>query len=299
MILRILRGHLATDPDSLATSDPDLRERFLRAARTIAGLESLIVGVRPGTDGPDAAIIVTVWRDVDAMVRVTTLDETASSLAARLDLPFTVARSEHFEVADRTFAALPPADPVLIEVLSIVAAPNEEARLMDALRGRQPRLVELGLIAANLGRRIGPAGVEAMLVTVWPADIADADRSERAGLADWEGRSSTETYVGVEIAPRIPDPKGPPLLILDDSFHIADLTPTAAAMLGLPSEEMVGDDAVQRSAVDPMFGAAAWGRLRSTGSLVGRTAWAVPDGARSSSASSPAATARSPGGTPS
>ena len=86
---------------------------FTRASRTVDGLESLIIGARPEADGVDAAI-VSVWRDVDAMTRATAVDEDVRFIGMRLDLPFEIERTDHYEIVGRTFAALPPAASALV-----------------------------------------------------------------------------------------------------------------------------------------------------------------------------------------
>lgn len=270
VILRIVLGHFggADDADALV----DLRDRLARAARAVDGLESLILGARrhpgraaAGGSGAIQAAIVTVWRDAETMARATAVDEQERFLATRLQLDFEVERTDHFEIVGRTFAALPPDQPALVRILTATAGPNDEAALVDTLRSHQPRLVEHGLIASHLGRRITDAGaVEAVHVSVWPdrAAVVAATRGEpelpffAAELQPWRDRLTLDLFDGIEVAPLLPAPSGAPLLVLDDQARIVDLTTAAAAVLGMPSDHLVGT-ALNRSP-RPRSGASFW-----------------------------------------
>ena len=90
-------------------------------------------------------------------------------MGGRLARPFEIERADHYEVLGRTFAALPPESLALLRVLRVRAREHDEARLVATLRGQQPRLVELGLVATHLGRRFVDRGeVETVMVSVWP-----------------------------------------------------------------------------------------------------------------------------------
>jgi hypothetical protein len=282
VILRIVLGHFAAELDAAALHD--LRGRLTRAARAVDGLESLIVGARrmPGDapgDGaaaaPVQAAIVTVWRDADAMARATAVAEEERFIGGRLELPFTVERTDHFEIVGRTFAALPPASIALLRMLTVSAGPTDEAVLVDTLRSQQPRLVDLGLVASHLGRRILDDGtVEAVHVSVWPdpATIRAATGGApelplfASELDAWRDSITLEQFDGVEIVPRLPAVSGPPLIILDENARIVDITATAAAMLGMPQEYLVG----RSMDVD-------WETFLAHGALAGDVAWSVPD----------------------
>jgi hypothetical protein len=294
VILRIVLGHFAAELDAAALHD--VRGRLTRAARAVDGLESLIVGARrmPGDasrDGaaatPIQAAIVTVWRDADSMARATAVSEEERFIGGRLELPFTVETTDHFEIVGRTFAALPPSTIALLRILTVAAGPTDDALLVDTLRSQQPRLVDLGLVASHLGRRIRDDGtVEAVHVSVWPdrATIRAATGGApelplfASELDAWREHIALEQFDGVEIVPRLPSASGPPLLILDDSARIVDITSAAAAMLGMPQEYLVGrsvdglvtPDTGGRPGVD-------WGALLARGELAGDVAWSVPE----------------------
>jgi hypothetical protein len=288
MILRIVRGRVPAGMDSAALVE--LRARLMRTTRRIGGLESLLIGARPDASTAQAAVI-TVWRDVDAMVRATSVDEDFRFIGMRLDLAFEIERTDYYEVVGRRFAALPPTESALLRILTVTAGPNEEARLVETLRAHQSRLVELGLVASNVGRRIVEGGqVEAVHVSVWPdraaIRAATGDRPEAPlfmlDLEPWLDRVHLEMLDGIEIAPRIPALSGPPLLILDDRLHIVDLTGSAAAMLGMPADEMVGQRVDALVAGDPgggdgAGGATVWQAMLANGTCEGEVGWAVPD----------------------
>ena len=291
MILRIVLGRVPAGMDAAALVE--LRARLTRASRTVDGLESLIIGARPEADGVDAAI-VSVWRDVDAMTRATAVDEDVRFIGMRLDLPFEIERTDHYEIVGRTFAALPPAASALVRILTVMSGPNDEARLVDTLRDQQPRFVELGVVASHLGRRVIDAGqVEAVHVSVWPdrAAIRAATHGKPEAplfmreLEPWLDQVHLEMFDGIEIAPRIPAASGPPLLILDETLRIVDLTASAAAALGMPAEDLVGqqvDELVVATGSDGPDGTDAtgttpWAALVATGTFEGELGWAVPE----------------------
>ena len=284
MILRIVLGTLPPGRD--APTLVAARNRLARAAGAVAGLDSLIVAARPvPTDdaavGPDAlptieAAIVTVWQDPVAMTRAVAVDEEGRFLGARLDLPFTVSSTDMYEIVGRTFAALPPESTAFLRILTVRSDVAHEAGLIDVLRAQQPRLVDLGVVASHLGRRLLPSGdVEAVHVSVWPnretiraATHGDPERPLFAQeLEAWQARFRLEMYDGIEIAPRLPTGSGPTLLILDEDRRVVDVTATAAATLGMTPVELVG----QR--LDGL--ADAWSRLIEIGSATGESGWSV------------------------
>jgi len=288
MILRVVLGRLPSGTD--AAGLVEARGRLARTARDVHGLDSLIVGARRGADrgaddGTVEAAIVTVWRDAEAMVRATGVDEQDRFLAARLQLPLTIDASVHYEVVGRTFGALPPDAPIFLRIVTLRARPNEEARLMEVLRGRQARLVELGLVASHLGRRVIGAQVEAVKVGVWP-DRATIRRATGGGpermlfeeeLADWSAGMHMETYDGIEIAPRLPGASGPPIFVLDDDMRIVDITATAAAALGWAAADLVGRTLPELSRTDPVVFKRNWTQLIADGEVAGEGKWHVPE----------------------
>jgi len=291
MILRIVFGRLLAGRDAAALAD--LREQITVAARSIRGLESLLIGARrapsdtePG-DPPIEAVIASVWQDAESMVAATAVDEQGRFLNGRLALPFDVERADHYELVSRTFAALPPESIALVRILRVRARRHDEARLVDLLRTQKARLVDLGLVASHVGRRVtSDGGVEAVTVSVWPdrATIraATGGRPDRPvfaeELAEWRDRLEIDAFDGIEVTPRLPTVSGPPLLILDEQLRIVDLTAAAAAMLGLPTADLVGQraDVLFRPADDPSA-AEAWPSLFAEGALAGEAAWEVPE----------------------
>jgi PAS domain-containing protein len=287
MILRIVMGRFPAGFDAIALVE--LRGRLGRAARDVPGLESLIVGARHASAGkaesPVEAAIVSVWRDVALMARATDINEQDRFLGLRLQLPLELDEAVHYEIVGRTFAALPPDAAAYLRILTVRARPNEEARLIETLRDQQPRLVDLGIVASHLGRRVVGKECEAVTVGVWPdlATIrrATGGRAERPlfeqDLVDWIDRTHLETFDGIEIAPRLPSASGPPIYIIDEHLRIVDLTAAAAAAIGWPLEELVGRSVLDISLADPDVRAAPWETLLEQGSVSGEGPWLVPD----------------------
>lgn len=289
MILRIVLGRLPSGTDANALVE--LRGRLARAARDVSGLESLIVGARQallskaGGDVPVEAAIVTVWRDVDSMARATGIDEQDRFLGHRLRLPIAIDRAVHYEVVGRTFAALPSETSAFLRIVTVRARPNEEARLIEKLRDRLPQLVDLGLVASHVGRRVVGAEFEAVTVGVWPDRdtllAATGGGPERPlfeqELADWSDRLQLETYDGIEIAPRLPDASGPPIFIMDDQLRIVDVTASAAAKLGREADDLVGRTLDEVSRTDPEVFARNTHALRHEGAVAGEAKWHVPE----------------------
>ncbi len=296
MILRVVLGRLPPGTDAAALVE--VRGRLARAAREVNGLDSLIVGARRAPmavsteDDVEAhaladveAAIITVWRDVESMVRATGIDEEDRFLAARLNLPFAIDRAVHYEIVGRTFAALPPDATMYLRIVTVRARPNEEARLIETLRGQRERLVELGLVASHLGRRVDGSECEAITVGVWP-DRATLRRATRGGperplfeeeLADWADRLRLETYDGIEIAPRLPAASGPPIFVIDDEMRIVDITASAAATLGWAAADLVGRSMPELSRTDPEVYRRNWTTLISAGEVAGEGKWHVPE----------------------
>jgi PAS domain-containing protein len=289
MILRIVFGRLpsGTDADALV----ELRGRLARAARDVTGLDSLIVGARQallsgeGDDVPVEAAIVTVWRDAESMARATGSDEQDRLLADRLRLPLVIDRQAHYEIVGRTFAALPPETTAYLRIVTCRARPNEEARLIETLRDREPRLVDLGLVASHLGRRVVAGECEAVTVGVWP-DRATIRAATGGGperplfeneLAPWADTLRLETYDGIEIAPLLPAAIGPPIFVMDDDLRIVDVTASAAAAMGREPMDLVGRSLRDLSRTDPEAFAKNRETLRQQGSVASEVTWHVPD----------------------
>jgi PAS domain-containing protein len=288
MILRVVVGRLPSGTD--AAGLVEARGRLARTAHDVHGLDSLMVGARRGIGGdpdglPVEAVIVTVWRDIDAMLRATGVDEQDRFLGTRLQLPITIESANHYEIAERMFGALPPDAPIYLRIVTLRARPDEEARLLEALRSRQTRLVQLGQVASHVGHRTIDGECEAVKVGVWPdrATIRRASAGDRERLlfepelSDWSERMRIETYDGVEIAPRLPVASGPPIFVLDDDMRIVDVTATAAAALGWAAVDLVGKTLPELSRTDPVVFKRNWTALIAEGQVVGEGRWHVPD----------------------
>jgi PAS domain-containing protein len=230
---------------------------------------------------------VTVWRDVESMARATDIDEEGRFLGQRLRLPLglVVERAVYYEIVERTFAALPPESAAHLRIVTVRARPNEEAVLLETLRSRQSRLVQVGLVAHHLGRRMVAGEYEAVTVGVWP-DRATIQAATGGGperplfeeeLSRWADRIHLETYDGVEIAPRLPPVAGPPILILDDEMTIVDLTTSAAATLGWEPIDIIGRTLEDLWRTDPDAYAHGRATLRDAGSVAGEATWSVPE----------------------
>ena len=247
------------------------------------------MGVRPGlvAERPESAV-VTVWRDAEAMVRATRADEQDRFLGTRLRLVLDMHAADHYEIIGRTFAALPPAGPAFLRIVRVLSRPNEDQHLMDTLREQQPRLVELGLVASHIGRRVVGRDVEAVSVGFWPdrESIAPAMTGGPDAplfaheLAAWADRLRVDTYDGIEVAPRLPAAIGPPVFFVDDDLRIVDLTASAAATLGWSAEDLVGVSIRDLSLNDPAIIEAGAAALRGTGLASAEAAWLVPDNGR-------------------
>lgn len=289
MILRIVLGRLPSGTDAAALVE--LRGRLARVARDVAGLDSLIVGARQALlsgdsgDVPVEAAIVTVWRDAESMARATGIEEQDRFLGSRLRLPLEIDAAVHYEIVARTFGALPPETSAYLRIVTVRARPNEEARLLQAMRDRHPQLVEMGLVAAHVGRRIVERACEAVTVGVWPdretIRTATGGGPERPifeqELSHWADTLHIETYDGIEIAPRLPTAVGPPILILDDALVIVDITPAAAAALGREPVDLVGRALPELSSTAPETIAERRDMLMQHGSVAAEVTWLVPD----------------------
>ena len=190
-------------------------------------------------------MVVGVWLDVESMVAAAP-DESAL-LDKRLGLRVDIERAETYELMSRTFGSLPTASAVL-RILTLRARPGVEATLFELLRDIQTRLTAQGLVASHVARRVGPEGIEGLVVSVWSDDAAieaatngDVGRPAFAEeLEPWVDAVTIETFEAMEIAPKLPMSSGPSILVLDGSRRIVDLTPAAAAVLGQTQEESVG-----------------------------------------------------------
>jgi hypothetical protein len=289
VLIRIATGTLPSDRDADALVAG--RSRLTRAASAVAGLEAMILAVRDrGPDGSDDpstldAVVVTIWHDDAAMRRAVAGDEGDSFANLRLGLPFRVGAIAVYEVEGRTFAALPPELPASVRILTVRSGRGSDDRLVAALRGQQSRLVDLGVIAWQLGSRTNAEGdTEVVGVTVWPdratihqATAGHPDRPLFAGELDpWLATTTLATYDGVEVAPRLPSATGPPLVILDQDLRIVDITARAAAIVGMPLQELVGKPMDTLASPADAASRGIWSTMLETGSSVGELAWAVP-----------------------
>ena len=289
MILRIVLGTLPSGRDASALLA--VRDRLARAAAGVPGLESLVIAARSATardersaSVPIEAVVVTVWRDQTAMNRAVQVDE-PRFITGRLDLPMALTAANHYDVVSRTFAALPQESTAYLRILSVNADSADEATLIGTLQNQQPRLVDLGIIASHVGRRSpGDGEVEVVHVSVWPdrATLRSAAHGVleqplfASELAPWTAATRVEMYDAIEIAPRLPRASGPPLVILDEDRRIVDVTSTAAAVLGVPSGELVGRRLDDLAHADDGGLPQIWQGMLATGGATGSLAWSVP-----------------------
>lgn len=293
--MRVLRGHddgsQGGPPDRRPELDPDDRRlRFARAAGRVNGLETLILG----WDGRSTAasgrafpiVVVIAWRDAESMVAATGREE-QGFLRDRLGLHLDVARAETYEVMSRTFASLPTPHSVL-RILTIEAKPGTDAALFERLREIQRDLTDRGLIASHVARRVEPDRIEALVVGIWRDDEAIAAVTEgqlsQPAFVDriraFMGRVEVDTYEAMEIAPRLPLASGPPILVLDATGRIVDVTPSGAAALGRTQDEAVGlrlDELADGDANRKTW-AAVLGDPAGADTAFGEAAWTVPSG---------------------
>jgi len=278
------RAPAPTRKDSAA----DLRERFARAAVGFNGLETLIVGwqesARIGT-GRQATpqVVVTVWREAESMVRAIGTND--GGFLSGLGLDIAVQQADSYEVVNRTFASLPTPLSVL-RIVTMRIRPSGEGAFFDRLRAIQQRLTEQGLIASHIARRVGSTGTEALILGVWidRAVIEAASGRLEAPtylheLEPWILDVSIEAYTALEIAPRLPMASGPPILILDGSRRVVDLTPAAAAILGRTQEDALDELVEELAGIDTADDAALWSSLlddRAAGDKVGAAGWLLP-----------------------
>ncbi|HUP55510.1 MAG TPA: hypothetical protein VM408_08385, partial [Methylomirabilota bacterium] len=191
----------------------------------------------------------------------------------------------HYEVVGSAFAALPPETSAYLRIVTIRVKPNEEARLLQTLRDWHPRLVDLGMVAAHLGRRVVAGECEAITVGVWP-DRATITAATGGGperplfeqeLEPWADRLRLETYDGIEIAPRLPAASGPPILVMDDDLRFVDVTASAAAAVAWNPSDLVGRTLDELTQTEPALYARNVGNLRRDGFAAGEAKWHVPD----------------------
>jgi PAS domain-containing protein len=252
------------------------------------GLETLIVGWRDGSDtslpgSPTAEVVVTVWQDAESMIRAMRADD--ARFLAVLGLDLTVQRADSYELTSRTFASLPTPTSVLrINTLRVRAV--GESEFFDRLRAIQQRFTDQGLIASHIGRRVGPDGIDALILGVWRdrAAIESATGNVDAPtyldeIRPWIDDVSIEIYDALEIAPRLPMSSGPAIMILDESRRVVDLTPAAAATLGRTQDEAAGVLIEDLAALERPDDAAQWAQLLEHGTggeKAGATAWSLP-----------------------
>jgi PAS domain-containing protein len=194
-----------------------------------------------------------------------------------------------FEVMSRTFGSLPLPKSVL-RIETMAARASVEAALFERLRDIQRWLTDHGLIASHVARRVVPSGIEILVIGVWidhtAIDIATLGRPDRPVFRDEVEplieSVRVETYDALEIAPRLPMSSGPPILILDGSRRVVDLTPSAAATLGRTQDEALGMLVEDIAAPGDRDGALRWSRLlhdvRREDQAAGEAAWVVPSG---------------------
>ena len=210
---------------------------------------------------------MTAWRDAELMVAAIGQDESAF-LRGRLGLDIEADEGLSYEVTSRTFGSLPAPTSVL-RIVTLEARATAEAALFERLRDIQRWLTDHGLIASHLARRVVPSGIEVLVVSVWidrsAVELATRGRPEGPVFPDEIDplieSSSVEMFDALEIAPRLPLSSGPPILILDGSRRVVDLTPAAAAMLGRTQDEALGMLVEDIADSRDRDGAQQWSRL--------------------------------------
>ena len=148
----------------------------------------------------------------------------------------------------RTFGSLPGADVGAADRDAARLATGAEAALFERLRDIQRWLTDHGLIASHVARRVVPSGIEVLVSasgsTASAIELATRGRPDRPVFPDEIDplieSSSVEMFDALEIAPRLPLSSGPPILVLDGSRRLVDLTPAAAAVLGRTQDEALG-----------------------------------------------------------
>ncbi len=249
------------------------------------GLETLIVGWGREALASSRApsVVVTAWRDVEAMLAAIRDEE--AFLADRLGFDVAVDRGESYEVMTRTFGSLPTPTSIL-RILTLTAAASAEARLFERLREIQRRLTDHGLIASHVARRVTDSGIEVLVVGVWvdrdAIEAATGGRLDRSAFPDeiepWIETVAVEMYDALEIAPRLPMSSGPPILILDGLRRVVDLTPSGAAAIGRTQDEAIGSFVEDLAAPGNREAGDQWRRWLEEGEAAGEAAWALPSG---------------------
>jgi PAS domain-containing protein len=178
----------------------------------------------------------------------------------------------------------------VLRIVTLTARDTVEEPLFERLRDIQRWLTDHGLIASHVARRVVSSGIEVLVVGVWidrtAIELATLGQPDRLVFPDEIGplieSSAVEMYDALEIAPRLPLSSGPPILILDGSRRVVDLTPSAAAMLGRTQDEALGMLVEDIADAADRDGALHWSRLlddvQDDSQVAGEAAWVVPSG---------------------
>jgi PAS domain-containing protein len=275
-------------PDRARPRTPDEARAWLaRAASRVNGLETLVVGwsgAEARLSGAGPRLVVTVWRDAESMLAAIGRDEGAFHLD-RLGLAIDADPGDTYEVVSRTFGSLPAPSSVL-RVLTMTASRRAEAGLFERIRQIQRELTDHGLIASHVARRMTPEGLGILVVGVWidhaAIERATGGRPERPVAPDeiepWIESIGIEVYDALEIAPRLPMASGPPIVVIDGSRRVVDLTPAAAAALGRTQEEAVGALVEDLAAPGNRDAGERWRRLLEPDETAGEVDWALASG---------------------
>ena len=185
----------------------------------------------------------------------------------------------------RTFGSLPLPTSVL-RIVRMRTVRGADTSLFERLREIQRWLTDHGLIASHVARRVTDDGVEALVVGVWidrdAIETATLGRPDQTAFAD-EIEPLVEhvdiaTYDALEIAPRLPMASGPPIVVIDESRRVVDLTPAAAAALGRTQDEAIGTLVEDLAAPGRRDAADSWRRHLEGSETSGESPWAVPSG---------------------
>jgi hypothetical protein len=167
MILRVVHGRIPGGKvvDVRAALEAD----YIPRARACAGLNRYLIGIRPGDDGHDLALM-TVWADVTSALAAYGGDLSAVRSIDNLDHGETLDRVEYYEVetgAARRAAGAPSR-------LRLTAGQVGKGFDADIQRELRNRLEGLGpeVVDAYVGRRVLGSRVEIAFVSTWSATPA-------------------------------------------------------------------------------------------------------------------------------
>ena len=190
MILRVVHGHVPGGKldDVRAALEAD----YVPRARACAGLDRFLIGIRPGADGHELALM-TVWADVTSALAAYGGDLSAVRSIDNLDHGETLDRVEYYEV--QTGAARRAAGaPSLLRLTAGQVGKGFDADIQRELRNR---LDSLGseVVDAYVGRRVLGSRVEIAFVSTW----SSAPTGQRLGEPVWPDISARYETFGIRV----------------------------------------------------------------------------------------------------